>query len=220
MGYYFYKYKKSVNDFIDDKDIYRSIPSFLLIAIVINVFSISIMWLQLYLVNFNVPLVFSNDPLLVGSTYLVIQMIITTVTGPITEEFIFRGFLLNRLIKKTNIWLGIFISSALFAAFHLDYKILIGTFLFGIIASLLYLKTRNLLVPILIHMFHNSIVFIQTSLFPTWNKSLSIFVYMDYRTNIWIKSTVLLISTVLVIGFIVYLVKSIRNKNPIEEITL
>ncbi len=69
-------------------------------------------------------------------------------------------------------------------------------------------------------MFHNSIVFIQTSLFPTWNKSLSIFVYMDYRTNIWIKSTVLLISTVLVIGFIVYLVKSIRNKNPIEEITL
>lgn len=58
LGYYFYKYKKSVNDFIDDKDIYRSIPSFLLIAIVINVFSISIMWLQLYLVNFNVPLVF------------------------------------------------------------------------------------------------------------------------------------------------------------------
>ena len=207
LSYYFFRHKRSMHEFINDKEIYRKVPSYLLLALIFHIFTISVFWLQLYLQNYNNPFTFIYEPIVVGTLYLVIQMIMSTVTGPIAEEFIFRGFLLNRLIKKTNIWIGILISSAAFAAFHLDYKILISTFLFGIIASLLYLRTRNLLVPILIHMFHNSIVFIQSSLVPPMNMSFSVFSYMDNQTFIWLKFTTLTISFGLIIMVIVYLAK-------------
>ncbi|MGE6486886.1 CPBP family intramembrane glutamic endopeptidase [Paenisporosarcina sp. NPDC076898] len=150
-----------------------SILSILGIALIFNVFSLTSYWFYIYVQDSLVTL----NPFVIlpptGSTFLLILMMITsTLTRPISEEFVFRGLLLNRLIKKTNMWSGILISSLIFASVHMHLEKMIATFLFGVIASLLYLKTKSLFVPILLHIVHNAIVFIQTSIFPAWTKSL------------------------------------------------
>lgn len=217
FSYYFYMQKTSIHEVVQDQDITRWFPSLILLALVMNTFTLTIFWYQLYLIDSIHILEFPTQPLAVGSLYIIINMILSTVTGPIAEEFIFRGLLLNRLIKKTNMWGGIIISSVLFSVFHMDFDILIGTFLFGIIASLLYLKTKNLLVPILLHMLHNSIVFIETSVFPSWQEFLSVLTYSDLHTNVAFKSTVFGFSTGLMVVIIVYLSKGIRTKAPQQE---
>jgi len=213
FGFYFYKQKTSIHMVLNDKDLYRWFPTLILMALLVNTFSLTIFWYQLYLLDHtNLILEFPSDPVVVSSFYIIIKMIMTTVTGPITEEFIFRGLLLNRLIKKTNMWVGILISSILFAVIHFDYELLIATFLFSIIASLLYLKTRNLLFPILLHMFHNSIVFIQTTIFPSWQEFISVLTYSNLHTNVVFKSTLLVITSFLMVVSIVYLAKDKRTK--------
>ena len=81
------------------------------------------------------------------------------------EEFIMRGMLLPSImhhVHKTHvIWKGIFLSSFLFGITHLmnilhqsAYQTMlqmIGTFLLGIILAVIYLKSGNLIMPILLH---------------------------------------------------------------------
>ena len=211
FGYYFYKQKTSIHHVVHDQDIMRWFPSLILLAFIINTYMLTSFWYQLYLVDSIYKIEFPNQPLAVGGTlYLIIRMILSTVTGPIAEEFIFRGLLLNRLITKTNMWGGILISSFIFSVYHMDLNILIGTFLFGIIASLLYLKTKNLLVPIILHMGHNSIVFIETTVFPSWQEFLSVLTYSDLHTNVVFKSTIFGFCTGLMIVIIVYLSNGIK----------
>lgn len=217
FSYYFYKQKISIHQVVHDQDIMRWFPYLILLAFVINTHTLTTFWYQLYLVDSIYQIDFPSQPLALGTFYLIINMILSTVTGPIAEEFIFRGFLLNRIIFKTNRWVGIFISSFIFSIYHMNLNILMGSFLFGIIASLLYLKTKNLLVPIILHMGHNSIVFIETTVFPSWQEFLSVLTYSDLHTNVVFKSTVLGFSTGLMVVIIVYLSKGLKTKVSPQE---
>ncbi|MCE5286317.1 MAG: CPBP family intramembrane metalloprotease [Pelosinus sp.] len=75
--------------------------------------------------------------------------------GPIVEEITFRGIILNRLIKKCGVNKAIIYSSLLFSLGHHPAQYM-NTFIFSIILSLLYLGSRNLLLPITIHILNNS----------------------------------------------------------------
>lgn len=77
--------------------------------------------------------------------------------GPIAEEFIFRGVILNRLKMKMGIKKAIILSSILFGMIHLELGI-ISAAVFGICMSLIYLKTKNIFVTSTIHMINNFIV--------------------------------------------------------------
>ena len=219
FGYYFYKQKISLNIVVyDPQDSKWSVPSLIGIVLIFNTFSLTTYWLYLLIQDsfFNLePFIVKPVP---GSSLLLIAMMIkSTVTGPIVEEFICRGLLLNRLIKKTTMWGGILISSSVFAALHLQTEKLLATFLFGIIASLIYLKTKNLFIPILIHILHNSLGFIQTSVFPKWMEFLFFTSSDDIHTNVVVKSTLLVISSILMIAVIVYLVKDLHtDKKKVE----
>lgn len=219
FGYYFFKQKTSINYVVHDQDPKWRVTSLISLVLIFNTFSITTYWFYLFIQDS----IFKLDPFMVNSlnesnVFLIILMITSTVTSPIAEEFIFRGLLLNRLIKKTNKWGGILISSLLFAAVHLQAEKLIATFLFGIIASLIYLKTKNLFVPILIHILHNSLAFIQTLVFPAWRDFLFFSTYStDIHTNVVVKSTFLVISFLLMIMVIVYLVKDLgSDKKKVE----
>ena len=76
------------------------------------------------------------------------------VMAPIFEEYLFRGVLLQRWSRKWNARRAIIVSSFIFGLLHTD---ILGAFLFGVVLSLLYLKTQSLLVPILCHMLNNFI---------------------------------------------------------------
>jgi len=213
FGYYFYKQKINLNTVVYDYQDYKwRVPSLIGIVLIFYTFSLTTYWLYLLIQDsFFILEPFIVKPFPGSSLLLIAMMIKSTVTGPIVEEFICRGLLLNRLIKKTNMWGGILISSLVFAALHLQTEKLIATFLFGIIASLIYLKTKNLFIPILIHILHNSLAFIQTSVFPKWMEFLFFTSSDDIHTNVVLKSTLLVISSLLMIAVIVYLVKDLRT---------
>ena len=107
-----------------------------------------------------------------GDHYLLanaISLITLVVVGPVVEEFLFRGLLLRTWISKWGVRRAIVISSVLFAALHFDY---LGAFIFSVVVSLSYIWSRNLAVPILIHMTNNLIVaFLEGGYLMVWGTS-------------------------------------------------
>ncbi|MEH6496954.1 MAG: type II CAAX endopeptidase family protein [Pseudomonas marincola] len=84
-----------------------------------------------------------------------INALVLVVVGPVIEEVFFRGFLLNRWHQKYGIVKAVVFSSTIFAILHVD---ILGGFVFGVVLSLLYLKTKSLIGPIVIHISNNAIV--------------------------------------------------------------
>jgi hypothetical protein len=142
---------------------YRWLPVLGVVAILI-VFSISTFWLFLYWIAVNFPDVaesefFGGDDFFVTSEfsqywgiYNALVFIVAVFVAPVIEEFIFRGILLTRWSLKWGPTGGILVSSLVFALLHAD---LLGAFTFGIAMSLLYLRTRTLLVPMMAHALNN-----------------------------------------------------------------
>ena len=90
--------------------------------------------------------------------YQCLSIINMVIVAPITEEFIFRGVLLHRLATKWNIAIAIWISSTIYGLFHFFDPI--GSFFFGVVMALLYIKTKTSIVPIIAHAMYNTILLI------------------------------------------------------------
>lgn len=74
--------------------------------------------------------------------------------APAIEELLFRGIILQKWSTKWGVRLGVLTSSLLFGAIHLNVAIF-SLFILGMMLSVLYFKTRNLLTSILCHCFYN-----------------------------------------------------------------
>ena len=86
------------------------------------------------------------------------------IVGPVMEEIIMRRVILKEMEKATkSMWLGIIISSALFAIIHINPIQVVFAMPAGIFLGWLYCKTGSLLVPICIHILNNTISFITMS---------------------------------------------------------
>ncbi|MEM8828429.1 MAG: type II CAAX endopeptidase family protein [Cyanobacteria bacterium P01_G01_bin.19] len=77
--------------------------------------------------------------------------------APLIEEFFFRGMIFQKLALTRGIVKAMVISAIAFALVHFRYD-LIPLFIFGILYVILYLKTKQLAVPILAHFFYNATV--------------------------------------------------------------
>lgn len=86
--------------------------------------------------------------------------LIPVFTAPILEELIFRKIIFGSLNKRMNFFLAVFISSLLFALLHLEFQHLLIYFAMGVALAYVYVKTKRIIVPILVHMGMNSIVVI------------------------------------------------------------
>lgn len=79
----------------------------------------------------------------------------------VTEELIFRGYILGRLLRtRMNKFLALLISSLMFTSLHLmnpNIALLpvLNLFLAGLLLGAIYLYTRNLWLPISLHLFWN-----------------------------------------------------------------
>ena len=91
----------------------------------------------------------------------------------ITEEMVFRGWLLNATVKDMPGWLAVLINTILFLGVHFPRWIQEGIFIstftsfnfIGIVAlsvifSISFLKSKNLLVPITMHMLYDLMMFV------------------------------------------------------------
>lgn len=100
----------------------------------------------------------SQSPVSEASSYsgLFISMLITVIGAPIMEELFFRAIIFKRISRKFNIYIGMVISSLVFGFLHIELAI-IGAFIFGIVCCVLYIKYKNILIPMTVHFFNNLI---------------------------------------------------------------
>ena len=103
----------------------------------------------------------------------VLSFILTVVIGPILEETLDRGYLMNTFFPKSKYYLDVILSGLIFGLSHLilthrDPISLIIYSLGGLFYALVYRWTKNLKITILCHSFFNFLIYAK----PIW-----IFVY-------------------------------------------
>lgn len=80
--------------------------------------------------------------------------------APILEELIFRGVMLSYVLKHKSDWTAILFSALLFGLVHVSPDQVVWSFLGGIFLGYAYLKSKNILVPILFHSLNNFLYYI------------------------------------------------------------
>lgn len=82
------------------------------------------------------------------------------IAAPILEELIFRGIILNGLLKKYSPIKSIIVSSVLFGIVHLNPWQFVSASIIGLFSGWIYYKTQKLTLSIIIHMVNNLFAFI------------------------------------------------------------
>ncbi|MCK5451062.1 MAG: CPBP family intramembrane metalloprotease [Candidatus Omnitrophica bacterium] len=94
--------------------------------------------------------------------------IFAAIFGPVAEEIFFRGFMYPAVKKKMGIFLGIMITSFLFALLHAHIVGFLPIMVLGVLLVYLYEKTGSIVPSIIVHIMHNVsmlvIVFITRSI--------------------------------------------------------
>jgi len=83
-------------------------------------------------------------------------LVVTSVLAPLAEEYVFRGFLLASLTKWMPAPGAIVLSSAVFSLAHFAPRDIPQLFALGLVLGSVYVRTKNLMSPILVHSFWNS----------------------------------------------------------------
>jgi membrane protease YdiL (CAAX protease family) len=84
-----------------------------------------------------------------------VSILLAVLAAPILEEFIFRGIILDGLLKRYSAIKSIVVSSLLFGLVHLNPWQFITGFLMGIFIGYIYIYTRSLSIAILMHGINN-----------------------------------------------------------------
>ena len=105
--------------------------------------------------------------------------VLATVTSPMIEEFIFRGYLMNVFFKESKFHLDVLLSGFLFAVFHLIYQYRDPVtfslyFCSGLFLASVYKKHKDIWLPIFLHAFSNFLTFWK----PIW---IFVFNYIYWR---------------------------------------
>ncbi|PEY30600.1 CPBP family intramembrane metalloprotease [Bacillus cereus] len=103
-----------------------------------------------------------HEPIIGSAGGYIYQFIIIVLVAPIVCEFVFRGFLFQRFAAKWGTGKAMVIVAILFGCFHIDF---LSAVIFSIVLSIVYIRTKSLLMPISIHMLNNAIVLITSFIF-------------------------------------------------------
>jgi uncharacterized protein len=86
--------------------------------------------------------------------------LVLVVFAPLTEEFLFRGIILNRWSQKWGMAKSLLATSLFFGFLHANP---VGLSMFGLVMGLLYLRTQTLWIPVICHTLNNLVVFLVTA---------------------------------------------------------
>ncbi len=148
--------------------------------------------------NAELPSLSESNFLLTPS--FILGVLSTLILKPIVEEVIFRGIILKGLLVKYSSAIAILISSMLFSIYHMSITNSIPTFLFSIVACLIYVKTQKLTYSILLHVFSNSLwLFLSIYTKEYWNVQ----GLLDYGIIYWaiVLGAIVLTSTIVLKSF-------------------
>ena len=115
-----------------------------------------------------------------------LNIICSGIVGPIFEEFLFRHDLIKRLYRfNSNKFVIIILASIIFGLFHTGTITIIYAIIIGIVNSYIYVNSRNIIKPIVVHMAANIFVNLLTG----------------YNLNIMIFGLVLIIISYFIIKY-------------------
>jgi membrane protease YdiL (CAAX protease family) len=92
-----------------------------------------------------------------GWGVLLFQCVMIGVLGPIAEEVLFRGLILQGLLQRMGLVFSVVFSALIFALFHVDVAFFAPLFVMGLVMGGLYVWFRTLWAPILFHVINNSV---------------------------------------------------------------
>ena len=87
-----------------------------------------------------------------------VNLIMIALLPAIGEEFLFRGVLL-RMFKdwSRNVHVAVIVSAFLFSALHMQFYGFLPRFILGILLGYLFVWSRSIWVPVIVHFFNNAI---------------------------------------------------------------
>ena len=141
------------------------------------------------------------------------KFILSVLIGPFVEEFLFRGVLLNKWAEGFGIKKAVILSSLLFMALHLN-SFFVPQFILGILLAIIYVKTKTLIYPLLLHSINNFIVLVIDYIPLNDEPSL-----VETETNLLISS-LNIFSIIFFAGLFVFIILISRySKNINNELT-
>lgn len=78
------------------------------------------------------------------------------ILGPVIEELLFRGIILESM-KKYNEWFAVIFSSLIFGLMHGNVPQAVNGFVVGIVLGAIYVRSGSLVPPCIIHIFMNTL---------------------------------------------------------------
>jgi membrane protease YdiL (CAAX protease family) len=87
----------------------------------------------------------------------VLTLVMLVVGAPLVEETFFRGCVLPSLSVRRGTRRGVIVSSLLFGVLHAD---IIGAVVFAVVMATVFLSTRSLWLPVVMHASNNAIVWL------------------------------------------------------------
>ncbi|MDM5187422.1 type II CAAX endopeptidase family protein [Bacillus sp. DX4.1] len=178
-----YQYKRhgiSFAVFINRREPFK-LSQVLLITGMLCMFSYGFLVLYMYSFSWITPNFIMNllHKPIVGSTGTsVSQIIIMVFVAPVIGELLFRGFLFQRFAAKWGTGKGMIVVALIFGCFHVDF---LSAVMFSIVLSIVYIRTKSLLMPISIHMLNNIVVF-TVSFMLSKEKMVSLADFLNYTT--------------------------------------
>ena len=95
---------------------------------------------------------------------LFLSLITIGIIAPLCEEFLFRGLILENLYRNYNAWFSNIFQAILFGIAHMNPFQFLYAIPIGFLLGWFYIKTKNLWIPISIHIFTNSIAILFSSI--------------------------------------------------------
>lgn len=86
-----------------------------------------------------------------------VMLVLAGFIAPLGEELLFRGVIYTVFRERWGIWLGVLLSSLLFAIIHGDIAVGITGFLLGIVAAIVFELSGSLWTAVLVHAINNSL---------------------------------------------------------------
>jgi sodium transport system permease protein len=86
--------------------------------------------------------------------YLIVYVLLPAVC----EELAFRGFILAGLRRRFPVWTAIFISSFLFALYHMNVFQALPTFILGVVLGVLAVRSGSIFPGMLFHLLYNGML--------------------------------------------------------------
>ena len=211
FGVNFRKLNKLIHDFIEKiniKEILNVVFTQILISLGTTLLILAIVcFIDLDMAN---SLNSSGDDIFTNNVSV---FILTVITAPILEELLFRVVIFKRLSRIFDVYIGMIFSSILFGILHVELAV-VGAIIFGIANCILYLKYRNILIPMTVHFLNNLIVSIP-SLFTS---SDSITGAENSLLTLSDASSYLVVGIItLIIGLILFIRFIIQNRKYIEK---